>query len=268
MAVSCSMSAFKTPTADALAEIARLGFGHVDVIGVPSWNHVVPAELVENFDDAAGRLDELLERNALAVAGLNCAFASPYDRDDEATNACRLRELDACARLAVRLGARVVSFYPGFKAHGAAAGDMLERTAETIREMLAVGAARGVTVAPEPHFATPLEDPGAVRALLAELPELTVIYDPSHWAMQEIDLRETAFMLDRTCHVHLRDAAPGKMQTPFGAGTVDFDWLLDALAERDYAGHYAIEYLPDLEGGEVAEQIVKLRDMLTGRLGA
>ncbi|HUT60543.1 MAG TPA: sugar phosphate isomerase/epimerase [Phycisphaerae bacterium] len=267
MAISCSASAFKTPLAEALGEIAHLGFRHVDLIGVPSWGHIIPAELAEDFDGVAGRVETLLARNGLSATALGCAFANPYERDDEAVNAQRLREVDACAHLASRLGAGVVSFYPGYKAPGEPAGDLPAATAATLREMLPVGAAHGITVAPEPHFATPLEELDVVRGLLGELPELTVVYDPSHWAMQEIDLRETEFMLARTCHVHLRDAAPGKMQTPFGAGTVDFDWILDALAERRYAGRFAIEYLPDLEGGDVTEQITRLRDALAARLG-
>jgi len=228
----------------------------------------VPADLAADFDGVAGRLEGLLAANGLAVTALNCAFAHPYERADAAVNVQRLAEVEACAKLAARLGAEVVSFYPGYKEHGAPAGDLPARTAETIREMLAVGAAHGVTMVPEPHYATPLEQLEIVQWLLAELPELEVAYDPSHWAMQAIDLRETAFMLDRTAHVHLRDAAPGKMQEVFGAGTVDFDWLLDALAERGYAGHFAIEYLPDLAGGEAGDSIARLRDRLADRLGA
>ncbi len=263
MAISCSTSAFKVPLNVALDNVVSLGFSHTDVICIPSWGHVVPADLVENFDAAAGEVESLLAERSLTATALNCAFgAHPYQRDDPDANAQRLAELDAVCRLATRLGAKVCSFYPGYKEHGTEAGDMIARTAETCREMLGVAAARGVTVAPEPHYATPLEDPAAVAELLEAVPELEVVYDPSHWAMQEMALTRTEFMLDRTVHVHLRDAAPGKMQEVFGDGTVDFEALIGALRSRGYAGHYAIEYLPKLEGGETAEQITALRDRI------
>jgi len=54
--------------------------------------------------------------------------------------------------------------------------------------------------------------------------------------MQEIDVRDTAVLLDRTAHVHLRDAGPEQMQVPVGEGNVDFVWIVDALAERGYQG--------------------------------
>jgi sugar phosphate isomerase/epimerase len=52
--------------------------------------------------------------------------------------------------------------------------------------------------------------------------------------------------------VRLRDAAPRKIQERTGKGTVDFAWILDALAERGYSGDFSIEYLTDLEGGPEA----------------
>ena len=98
------------------------------------------------------------------------------------------------------------------------------------------------------------------------LPELRLAYDPGDFAMQEIDLGETEPFLDRAAHVHLRDAAPGKMQELFGEGTVDFDRILDALAERRYGGRFSIEYLPGLPG-DARREILKLKAKLEERLG-
>ncbi|MGH8017530.1 MAG: hypothetical protein ACREIA_04460 [Opitutaceae bacterium] len=56
-------------------------------------------------------------------------------------------------------------------------------------------------------------------------------------------IRETEHLLNRTRLIHLRDAAHGKLQTEFGAGEIDFEWLLDALRDRNFSGHISIEYL-------------------------
>ena len=265
MAVAGSTSAFKTSLDEALGEIAGLGFQHTDVICIESWGHVVPARLAEDYDAVSATVEAMLARHDLKATALNAALPHPYLRDD-ASCAARRDQADALARLAVRLDAKVVSYYPGHKPHGSDPGTKVDEIIVTAGELAAVGREHGLTFVPEPHFATPLEDLDAVRRLLAASADLAVVYDPSHWAMQEIDLRETEFMLDRSAHVHLRDAAPGKMQTVFGAGAVDFDWLLDALAERAYAGHLAIEYLPNLEGGDVRDQLRRLRDKLLDRL--
>ncbi len=266
MAVACSTSAFKGSLADALGEVEGLGFAHVDLIAIPGWNHIVPADLADDWDAVAGQVEALLERHGLAPVAMNMAVAHPHRRDDEETNAQRLREVEAIARLMNRLGVEVASFYPGYKAEDRAWDEVLGDTAATVREMLSVAGAAGVTLAVELHYNTPFETVEQGQGLLAAVPELQVAYDPSHFAMQEIGLRETEPFLDRTAHVHLRDAGPGKMQMPFGAGTVDFDWIVDALAERGYAGHCSIEYLPGIEGGPAAS-ISGLRDELTARLG-
>ena len=74
-------------------------------------------------------------------------------------------------------------------------------------------------------------------------------------------LAETEELLDHTIHVHVRNAAPGKMQTSMEDGAVDFAWLIEALNSRSYAGAVAIEYLDAAEA-----EAVKLRDELV-RLG-
>jgi sugar phosphate isomerase/epimerase len=51
-----------------------------------------------------------------------------------------------------------------------------------------------------------------------ELPEVPLVYDPTHFVMQGIDIRETGWLMAHAQHVHLRDAAPDKMQVPFGTG--------------------------------------------------
>jgi sugar phosphate isomerase/epimerase len=164
-----------------------------------------------------------------------------------------------------RLGVAVCSFYPGYRDEQRPWEDILADSVATIGEMLRVGKGAGVTLAVEPHYATPYETVEQGRRLLEALPELTVAYDPSHYALQEIPLTETEPLLDRATHVHLRDATAGNMCVPYGSGTVDFDWILDALAERGYRGTYSIEYLPK-EDIDLSDSIRRLRDHVAEKL--
>jgi sugar phosphate isomerase/epimerase len=264
MALACSLSAFRTNLAEGLAKVARLGFRHVDLIAIPQWDHVDPAALGRDPDGTADAVGALLEQHRLTPVAMNVGVPALYDRRAEA-RAERTRQVDGVARFMQILEIPVASFYPGYKVEDRPAGEVLADTAETLTEMLATARAAGVTFVVEPHFATPLQSLDAILELFAALPELRVAYDPSHFVMQEIPLPETAPVLDRAGHVHLRDAAPDRMQEEFGRGTVDFEWLLGALRERGYSGGYSLELLPtdaDDASARVAAAAESLRAML------
>ncbi|MCW8133686.1 MAG: sugar phosphate isomerase/epimerase [Planctomycetota bacterium] len=266
MALACSTSAFKVSHEEALAAVAALGFTHVDLIVIPGFKQLVPAEIAADLDGQAKRAETALARHGLTAVAVNSAYGNLHNRAPEVVEQ-RRKECEAVAKFMRRLGIRVASFFPGSK--GAAAGrdwnDVLADSVASMREMHAIGAEYGVTFAIELHANTPFENVEQCTRLCAALPELAVAYDPSHFAMQGIDLKATKPFLDRAVHVHLRDAAPGKMQAPAGTGTVDFGWILDTLAARGYAGPCSIEYLAGLEGG-VETSIAALKEMLAKRV--
>lgn len=266
MSVCCSTSAFKTSLEDALASVAEMGFSTVDLICIPGWGHVMPADLAADFEAEATRVESLLAEHNLRPVAMNMAVAATYKREDEAQNAQRLKEVEGVARLMARLGVGIASFYPGYRCEDRPWEDVLADSAETIREMLDIGARHGVTFAVETHFATIYETLEQGVRLLEAVPELMVAFDPSHYAMQSIDLRDCAELLDRAAHMHVRDAAPEKMCVPVGEGTVDFEWLVDAMGHRGYEGHWSIEYLPGKTGDPKAD-IIKLRDILEPMVG-
>jgi sugar phosphate isomerase/epimerase len=262
MSIACSTSAFKKPLDEALAAISQLGFDYVDLVCIPGFGHIIPAELAKDFDAQASNIEALLKRNKLAPVAMNAAFGQLHQRGDAEAVRQRVREMDAVARLMNRLGVGVCSFYPGYRAEGRDWEEVLADTARSITELMEAADKRGVAVGVELHFATPFETVPQGRRLLEAVPGLNVVFDPSHYAMQRIDPDQTASFLDRTVHVHMRDAAPDKMCVPPGEGTVDFKSLVHNLAVRNYAGHYSIEYLPNKEGREVGPDLVKMREIL------
>lgn len=264
MAVCCSTSAFPPPLSAALAAVAQLGFAAVDLIAIEGWGHVEPDDLVNDWQATASQVEALLREQQLAPLAMNVAIGPLYRRDAQ-TSARRLGKVEAVVRLMQRLGVGVASFYPGYKVQDRPWDTVLADTVATVREILAIGRAAGVTLAIEPHFDTPFQTMAQIRPLLDAVPELGVAYDPSHFAMQGIDLAETACLLERAVHVHLRDAAPGAMQAGFGTGTVDLDWLLGALEERGYRGHLSIEYLRTSEF-DVADSIRRTAEAVTRRM--
>lgn len=258
--IACSTSAFRTPLREALETVAELGFTHVDLIAIPGWDHIQPAELADDFDAVASNVEELLAETGLEAAAMNCAVGALYDRTPE-TCAQRMRELEAIARLMGRLGIGVASFYPGYKVEDGRWNAVLADAAVTLREMAGVADKAGLTFALEAHFGTPFQTVSQVQTLFEAVPQARLAYDPSHFAMQGLDLRETEPLLGRTVHVHVRDAAPEKMQERFGKGTVDFEWLVSALQAIGYGGVYSVEYLP-ADAGALLDDIVQTRDCI------
>jgi sugar phosphate isomerase/epimerase len=253
--VACSTSGFKTSLDAALARIAALGFGHVDLIAISGWDHVDLDRLTDDFDAEANRIAGALAAHRLTPVALNCAPApQSHQRGDAAANARRRATFAAVARLARRLGVPRASYYPGYwRADLRPWEDAFADALETYREIARIGADAGIEFLLEPHAMTLAERPEQLRPLLAALPELRVAYDPSHFAHAGLAPADTEFLLDRTAHVHLRDAMPGKLHAPCGSGHVDFAALGHALHARGYCGHLSLEPLPGFAGDLEAE---------------
>ncbi|MGD2175211.1 MAG: sugar phosphate isomerase/epimerase [Candidatus Brocadiaceae bacterium] len=263
MAIACSTSAFRTPLDEALSNVTKLGFQHVDILANPGWDHINTDGLADDWRGTADRVARLLEEHALTPVALNVAVGNLHERSEDA-NRDRERCLEGLTRLMSRLGIGLASFYPGFRADERRWADVLRDTLATWEEMKAVAAGQGVEFCIELHKNTPFETLRQCTELLDSAPEMRIAYDPSHFVMQGMDVRETAPLLERAAHVHLRDAAAEKMQEQCGRGSVDFAWLLDALEDRHYAGHYSIEYLGGADW-DVTDDILRLKEMLEER---
>lgn len=262
MKIACSTSAFKMPINEALDRVHELGFEYVDLICIPGFGHIMPKELVDDFDGQIQSIEAMLKKSQLTPVAINTSLGHLHQRPDAETIEQRKKEAAAVCKLMNHFGIKVGSFYPGYRAEDRDWEEVLKDTAQSIHEILEVAEAHGVTLGVELHFATPFETIEQGTRLLDVVPELKVVFDPSHYAMQKIPMPETAPFLDRLAHVHLRDAAPDKMTECVGKGTVDFEWIIGALKDRNYEGDLSLEYLPKMEGGNPEEELVKLKKKL------
>jgi sugar phosphate isomerase/epimerase len=258
--VACSTTGYSGSLEHALKGIARLGFRHVDVVCNPSWDHVHPARLADDFDAVSDRVERLLARFGLAPIAGNAAFSNPHQRDAEA-NRQRVRHAEAVARLLNRLGVRVCSLYPGSLAEDRNWDDVLADTVLSLRELLDIGSRYDVEFAVEMHYRTPFQSLEQGRRLLDAVPGLRVAYDPTHFALQGIPVAATRWFLARAGHVHVRDATRERMYVPGGTGVVDMRALFSVLREENYQGNYAIECLPGPEN-EIEADIRRLRERM------
>jgi sugar phosphate isomerase/epimerase len=244
MATACSTSVgTRSSLAETLSRIAGIGTTHVDLLAIDGWVHIHTQALADYFEKTVAPVDALLAQYNLRPLALNTGVSPQLHQRSEAINAQRQREIRAVTRLMQHLGVSLAAIQPRQPDRERPYADVLADCVATLREQISMGQAAGVTFALELHVNSPFETLEQARLLLDQMPDLPLVYDPTHFVMQGIDIRDTGWLMEHAAHVHLRDADRDQMQVPFGTGAVDFDWLLGTLKDRGYAGHFSIEYL-------------------------
>jgi sugar phosphate isomerase/epimerase len=262
MSIACSTAVrSQEPLAEALATIEKLGFDKVDVLAIDGWAHVNTQDLADDWEPTLNRVDRLLSEHHLTPIALNTGVSPQLHHRAPEINARRKCELDALIQFAAHYGVGMAAIQPRNADPERPWEAVLADCVETLREQKAAGDAAGVTFALELHVRSPFETPSQARALCDAMPEMPLVYDPTHYVMQGLDISDTEWVMDHAVHVHLRDAAPGEIQTHFGAGAVDFDWLFNTLKDRGYQGHFSIEYL-QMKDMDVLGDVLRMRDAI------
>jgi len=261
MYVSCSSCVeAHLPLPQALARIAELGFGQVDLFVIEHMEHISPAQLAAE-PSMAGAIAGAIGRAGLGVSSLNCGFSVPFAEMASARVQME-REYRAMLGLAEAVGCPLLTTGIGTYEERASRVESCDQVLAGLSHLAGLATDRQVRLSFEPHFGSPAEKPADALYLAKRVwPDVGVTYDASHFTMQpEVGpLMVTEPLLAYTVHVHVRNAAPCRMQAGMEEGTVDFPWLVEALRRRNYAGALAIEYL---DGAE--EEALKLREVLAG----
>lgn len=262
MTIACSTSIRSgSSLEEALRSVSALGFTHVDLLAIDGWVHIHPSDLVRDWEATADRLRRLLSDHSLVPIALNTGTGPQLHDRSAPANSRRTEQIKAILRLIRACGIGVAAIQPLRSDPGRPWRDVLTDCVASLREYDALGREAGVTFALELHVDSPFETLEQAERLVEAMPEVRLVYDPTHFVMQGCDIRRTEWLMDKAAHVHLRDAAAGMMQTGFGAGAVDFEWVLSTLAARGYAGHFSIEYL-ELDGTDRSSDILATRDAI------
>ncbi|MFS0726401.1 sugar phosphate isomerase/epimerase family protein [Paenibacillus sp. 1P07SE] len=266
MNIACSTTVgYKQKLASVLQRIQESGFTTVDLLAIDGWAHINPHDLADQGEEGHGLITDLLARYRLSPIALNIGTRTDlHDRSAEAI-ASRSREMTTMVRLMNVLSVPIAVIQPRARDASRPYADVVQACAATWREMEAIAGRSGAKLALELHVFSPFEMLDQARALIELVPDLQVVYDPSHLVMQGVPLRETEWLMDRSIHVHLRDAAYGHMQTRLGQGSVDFEWVFHALKRRGYSGPVSIEYLQE-DHYDVFEDVRRLKTMAEQKL--
>lgn len=179
---------------------------------------------------------------------------------------------------------------PGTPVLTDAGWDALVRLIDAVAER---AIAFGHPVVFHPHGGTFIENPAEVERLLASTrPErVGLCLDVGHLIVGGGDpVTAIRTMGDRVTHVHLKDVEPAvlarlqagaldglghaireRVFTELGAGILDLDGVIDALAERDYAGWLMVEqdttWGPASESAAIGRRVLAMALRRHGRAG-
>ncbi len=240
--------------AEALAQVAEIGFTEIELAAIEGWAHVSPARLAEDPPGELGRVRQELERHGMRVVAINSGLGGGPPAQREVRGR-------AVLDLAGRLGAGVVTLPPA----GLRAENVRERSGEELAllaRLVDAARAAGVVLAVEGHMGGVTEDPASAAALCRAVPGLGLTLDPSHYWAGSAQGQGWEVVAPHVAHVHLRDAGRGgwgQIQLAPGTGEVDFPRVLDVLAQAGYRGAFSEEYIDTLPvvGGQGAAEAAR-----------
>lgn len=236
---ACHTWAFNDLTLpETLGTIARLGFRYVDIGSGANLN---AQRAADNPAKAASEIRADLDLFNLQVSDLYLLLPRISLADDGK----RGRELDlyrALVPFAVELGTPGITLSPGL-AHPSGDDDAYQRTAQALGEMVRLGQEAGLRVSIEPHLDSMAQTPEMALKLVGDVPRLSLTLDWSHFVCQDTPHDDILKLLPHTQHMHLRQAAPGKLQTGFAEGRVDVKRVVQDVLAAGYGGVICVEYM-------------------------
>lgn len=125
--------------------------------------------------------------------------------------------------------------------------DLKPMLVDRIGALCEVGAARGVAIAMEPHYATSISTPERMLELieLVKAPNLLVNFDISHFNIQGYSItRSVELMAPVSAHTHIKDERGQVPDFEFlipGEGVFDYVFYLQEMARMGYTGHITAE---------------------------
>jgi len=248
MSVYCSTSVRTSlPLDEALQVVSSLGFQDVDLLAILAWAHVNPAEMVSDFSGTVTRVEDLLLKHSLKMRAMNTGTNQQlHDRTPEGI-AMRNLEVDALCRFMKHFGVKVAAIQPLQKDYNREWQPVIDDCLVSLKEQFAIGDKYGIQFGLEMHAHSPIETLEQAEYLLGKMPNIPLVYDPTHFVMLGMGINESKWLMDNAIHCHLRDAGLEKMQTHMGEGDVDFPLLFSELKKRKYKGNFSIEYLDSKE---------------------
>lgn len=273
--LSCADSAFPRLSHEGSLTVVRdLGFEAVDVCSFSGYDHTPPEVVLADPSAAADFVRRRLDAATLRAADVFPIVGDSFEEfapnhPDDSIRAESLAQFGAYVTFARALGSPGLTILPGVLFDGIDHRRSLEVAAEGLQRRAQIAGEAGLHLGFEPHFGSVAATPDRALELLGLAPGVGLTLDYSHFVYQGFPEHDVDPLLERTLHLHVRQAAPGDMQARAREGTIDFARVRDRLLELGYDGYFALEYQweegwLDFTRVDCITETAELRDLLLG----
>lgn len=236
-----------TPLLDVFDRLSDLEYTHTEIV-VGAEGSVSPTEVLARFDALVH-----LCRTSRRITPVAIHFAlEPTDP----------KYFD-CFRVLCQFAKAVKVVVMTVRA--SVPGTPFNEEVERLRDLVQIGMNDGVVVGLLTENGRLTESPDTVGSLCKSIPGLAVTLDPSHYIVNVSKPKDYEGMLDRVCHVRLRDSSATQYQVRIGQGILEFGRLVIQLNKAGYQRALCVdvEPLPDVDS---AAELRKMRLLLESLL--
>jgi sugar phosphate isomerase/epimerase len=276
MRLTCTSFSFPLlPFENSLKQIRLLDIQNVDLGAHADGSHLHPDRIEADPLGEADRVRRAAEVADVGVADLFPTFGMgfrdrPVNTPDPATRAANRTRFEAFVEFARLVGASGITLLPGVVFDELGPERSFELSRHALTELVEIGRGAGLRVSVEAHLESVVELPERALALVHAVPGLQLTLDYSHFIAGGIPAERVHPLIPFAGHFHARQAAPGHLQRPHGAGVIDFNDILRRLDAVGYRGHFCVEYTWQEWRGcnteDVVSETVLMRDELRGIL--
>jgi sugar phosphate isomerase/epimerase len=223
----------------------------------------------------AGRLTERVETHGLVLADvfpigsldLTGLAVNHPDADERDASATLFREM---LDFAARAGVDGLTILPGMPFPHEEWTTSFDRACTELAWRVDEARSRGLRLSVEPHHGSIVETPQTTARLVEAVPGLELTLDYGHFTVQGIADEEIEPLLAHARLLHLRPGREGLVQTRMTNNTIDFGRIVERLAELEFDGWLALEFVHDERPGcqdcDVLQEAMALAAVVRERL--
>jgi sugar phosphate isomerase/epimerase len=238
------------PLEGTLALAHHMGFKGVDIAGFHNRGRCSfePEAILANPQGEADKLKTLLDKYALDAVDFFPQYGShPGEKSiNDPDPAIRAKDEDyirSSAQFCKAAGIPGFTILPGVDHLERSLAENLEVSGKALQRATEIVADYDVQLRFEPHMGSVAYTPELALQLVEMAPAAKITLDYAHFILQYIPVARVHTLIPHAGHFHLRPARPGKLQTAWDEGTIDFVDIIKRMKTAGYKGALSIEYV-------------------------
>ena len=239
------------PLEGTMAVAKHLGFKGIDIAGFHARGNasLEPEAVAADPQGMADQVKALLDKYELDAVDFFPQFGISPDQHglndpDPAVRAKNRDLIRGAAHFCQLANIPGLTIIPGVDHPGRSLAENLALAGEEMRHATEIAAEYDVILRYEPHMGSVTYTPElAVELIERYAPDARITLDYSHFVLQYIPQERIHALIPYTDHVHIRPAIPGRLQVAQSENEIDFEDMIQRLADVGYQGALSVEYV-------------------------